>query len=278
MTTSGKVVMVHEKQISRSESADKETRARALNRARRPFAPSSSFISGVALPKDASAGANEHPQAAISQFRDHALQRPLRCFHRAVKFPCLALIGRDAHTLQLLRASKPIANRLYGMRHWHDPFTGGKHRRLVHPESIRTLVADAKLSAEYGLRSIRVVADTRPDIVLRRVLVAAIEDIPEPPLRIDPKRGVENAGTFTRRHSDRFGRREGLASILAVGKHHRVLWCRLLGPAGEPRGKHAPLRGTFDAGNALPCALGEVNCHTALGGLYQCIGDDKEQR
>ena len=164
------------------------------------------------------------------------------------------------------------------MRHRHDPFTGGKHRRLVHPESIRTLVADAKLSAEYGLRSIRVVADTRPDIMLRDLLVAAIEDIPEPPLRIDPKRGVENAGAIARRQSDRFGRCEGLTIIVAVGKQHRVIRCRLLWPAGEPRGKDSALRGAFDTGNALPCALGEVNRHAAVGGLCHRICDDKEQR
>ena len=256
MAAAFEVVVVNKKQVARGQAADEEPRARALDRAGFGFAPCPSFVTGVTLPKKAAAGANEHPQAAISEFRDHALQRPLRCFHCAVKFPCLTFIGRDAHALKLLWSGKPFVNRLHGMRHRHDPFTGRKHRRLVHPESIRPLVADAKLGTEHRCRRVRIVADTGMHIMHCGCLVTPIEDVPQPSVGIDPERRIETASAIAQRQSHRLRHRERLSAIVTMGKHDCVFGSRLFWTTSEPCDKHAAFGCSLQPRNSLPRSFG----------------------
>ena len=193
------LVMVHEEQAPGGKATDEEARSRVGDGAGGCLAPVDTFVRGMALPKDATARAGEKPQSTVAQFGDHAFECPLRGLERAVKFPGPAFIGRDPNALKLLWAREPVLDRLNGMSHRHDPFAGGKHRGLVHAKGIRALVPDAELRTEHGWRGVGIVADASMDIMHGGVLVAAIEDVPQPLLRIDPQGGVETPRAILRR-------------------------------------------------------------------------------
>jgi len=82
-----------------------------------------------------------------------------------VEFLGFALIGRNAHTLQLLWTSKPFVDWLLCQLDRHDPLIGREYSDLVQPEGIRHIEADTKLFAEDGGIGIGIVADSGMDIM-----------------------------------------------------------------------------------------------------------------
>ena len=145
------------------------------------------------------------------------------------------------------------------MHHRQRPLAGREHDRLVHPEAKRNVKADAELGTPEWRRSIRGIANARIDSVLGAVLDAAIEEIPEPPFRVDPQARVVATCAIIQRQTHRVRCGEGLAAIIAIREHDRVLRLGLFGASCKPRDKHTSLGRAFKSRNALPGALGEVD-------------------
>ena len=136
--------------------------------------------------------------------------------------------------------------------------------------------------------------------MVRRLPVAAVEEIPEPSAGIDPEAGVVATGAVGVGQADRFWNRERPAAVVTPGKHDGVAGRGLLRPAGEPRDVEAPLRRPLEAGDALPelprgiefrgrGSLGGLRCtaadvlepaeHDAVGGAFMvALRDGKPDR
>ena len=253
--------MVDEQQVPRGQAADEKTRTRTRDGARPAVCPSPSFVCGMALPKRAAAGADEHPETPVLEFNDHVLERPGPRFHGTVEFPSPACVGGNADPVEggfllVVVAGGPCADGFLCERDRHQPFARRQHRDLVHAKRKRRLIADSKLRAEQRRGCIGLLADAGPDVVLSSVFVAAVEEVPEAASRIDPHSRVVAPGPVLRfPHGLR--RRERFRAVVAPGQQDGVFRCRFLGASGEPRDKHASMGGAFKPGDSLPCAVGD---------------------
>ena len=192
-----------------------------------------------------------------------------------MQLPSLAFIGGDRCAKNLFRIkSRPRRQGFQCVHHWQRPLAVREHRRLVHPEAEGTVKSDAELRAPNRRRSIGIVTDACIDPVLDAVLDTAIEEIPEPPFRVDPKAGVVAPCAIAQRQTHGLRRGEGLTTVVAMREHDRVLRLGLFGSSGKPRDKHASLRRAFKAGNTLPGAFAEVD-GDRFSGLECGKGEDE---
>ena len=145
----------------------------------------------------------------------------------------------------------PSWYRLLRESHRHQPLPGREHSDLVHAKCEGHVIAHPELLTKHRRLRIRLVANTRPDVVLGCVLVSAIKNVPKSSLRIDPHgRVVASSPVLRFTHGLRNG--EGLRPVITPGQKHGVFGRRLLRPAGEPRGEHPAPRGALQSGDPLP--------------------------
>ena len=235
------------------------------DRRRGAFRPGAAPVGGVTFPEHVRR-ADEHPQPAVAQFHNHVFQCRSRRPDGAMESPSLAFIGGDAHPLDLFRIESPPSH--YGLQRVsdrHDPLPGREHDRLVHPEAEGTVETDAELCTPHRRRGIRRITYACMDSVPNAVLDAAVEEIPQPSLRIDPQARVVAARAIVQRQRHRLRRTEGPAVIIAVAENDRVHRGGLFRPAREPGHKHTAAGRAFQPGNALPGAVGQIDGDRAGG-------------
>ena len=255
-----KFVMVHKEKIAGPESADEEARPGVGDGRCHRFTPGAAAIGRFAFPEKSSARANQHPERSIPAFDDHVLQGPGRSFEGTMKAPGFSIVLRDRHPLALFCLGEPREYFFAAVRHRHHPLARGKHRGFVHAKAVGRFQPEAEFFSPDGDRRIGFVADPGMHAMHAGLFIAAVEDQPKLPCRIDPKSGVKSP-RLAGRQNDRRWFSKGLAAVVTGAEINGILRLRFFSPAGKPCDKKTALCGLFDSGNSLPNSFGRFDIH-----------------